>query len=140
MSIYNQNSAEISHYIGIDFGKSKIGLAVADSETKIAFAYKTVDNDSRLWDILSEIVKKEGVGKIILGRPQKMAELTRAFDAEKLAAELENRLGIEVELQAEMFSTKQAEKNLKARGVRKIKALDNQEAARVILQSWLDKR
>lgn len=138
MSIHNQNSAEISRYLGIDFGKAKVGLAVADSETKIAFAYKTVDNDSRLWDILSDIVKKEAVGKIILGRPQKMAELTRAFDAEKLVAELEDRLGIQVELQDEMFSTKQAEKNLKARGAKKIKELDNQEAARVILQSWLD--
>lgn len=135
----SQNSAGASHYLGMDFGKAKIGLAVADSETRIAFAYKTINNDIRLWDILSEIIKKEGVEKIILGRPRKMAPLALAFDAEKLAEELKSRLGIQTELQDEMFSTKQAEKNLKAKGAKKIKALDNQEAARIILQSWLDR-
>ena len=44
MSIDKKN-LNISHYLGIDYGKSNVGLALADSETKMAFAYKTLKND-----------------------------------------------------------------------------------------------
>jgi RNase H-fold protein (predicted Holliday junction resolvase) len=52
---------------------------------------------------------------------------------------LEKELGVPVAYQDEMFTTKMAQENIKARGGRNIAAADDQEAARIILQSWLDK-
>jgi len=52
---------------------------------------------------------------------------------------MQKELGVQVKYQEEMFSTKMAQDSLKEKGAKKIKELDNQEAARIILQSWLDK-
>jgi RNase H-fold protein (predicted Holliday junction resolvase) len=38
-----------------------------------------------------------------------------------------------------MFTTKMAQENIKKRGEKNISKMDDQEAARIILQSWLDK-
>ncbi len=135
-----QNSAQISHILAIDYGKSKVGLAVADSETKIAFAHKTIDNDKNFIENLKTIVREERIDRIIIGKLSYAGENKKAFEVEDVGKLLEKELGIIVEYQEEMFSTKMAENNLKEAGAKKIKKLDNQEAARIILQSWLDRR
>ena len=135
-----QNSSQISHILAIDYGKSKVGLAVADSETKIAFAHKTIDNDKNFIENLKKIVKDEQVDRIIIGKLNYAGENKKVFEAEEFGKLLEKELGIAIEYQEEMFSTKMAENNLKEAGAKKIKKLDNQEAARIILQSWLDRR
>jgi len=47
---------------------------------------------------------------------------------------------MEVEYQNEMFTTKIAQANLMEKGIKSIKKYDDMEAARIILQSWLDKK
>ena len=44
-----------------------------------------------------------------------------------------------MEYQNEMFTTKIAHERLIEKGVRNIKAHDDEEAARVILEEWLDR-
>lgn len=138
MSIDSQNLPEISHILAIDFGKAKVGLAMADSETKIAFGYATLDNGKDLSKKIAEIIQKEGVGKIIIGKLNQWKDADSA-EIEKLAKELKNKTGVEVEFHEEMFTTKMAQENLKESGAKDIKKLDNQEAARVILESWLER-
>jgi len=116
----------------MDFGQSKIGLAVADSETRIAFSFGTLKNDKKLVDSLKNIIEKKRIERIIVGYA---GEETRTF-----AAMLENKLNITIEFQNELFSTREAERNLIEKGAKKIKRFDDQEAARIILQSWLDKK
>ena len=132
MSITSSKNANISHYLGVDFGKAKIGLAVADSETRIAFSFGMLKNDKELIDNLKNIIEKKGIGKIVVGNA---GEETKDF-----AAMLEKKLNIPVEFQNEMYSTREAERNLIEKGAKKIKRFDDQEAARIILQSWLDKK
>lgn len=158
MSIASPKNANTSHFLGIDFGKAKIGLAVADSETRIAFGYGILKNDKNLMKNLVEIVKKNNISKIIIGiagvetlrwsvsdeskneqfhrkTPQRGVSTEREF-----ADLLKGKLNIPVEFQNEIFSTRQAERNLIEKGAKKIKRFDDQEAARIILQSWLDKK
>lgn len=132
MSITSSKTASISHYLGVDFGKAKIGLAVADSETRIAFSFGMLKNDKELMKNLANIIEKKGIRKIVVGNA---GEETRDF-----AAMLEKELNIPVEFQNELFSTQQAERNLIEKGAKRIKRFDDQEAARIILQSWLDKK
>jgi putative holliday junction resolvase len=129
-----------SHYLGIDFGRAKIGLAIADSETRIAFILTTLNNNK---DFLSELVKiihENEINKVIIGIPAHMNEKKVEYDGERLGELLKKELEIEVEYQNEMFTTKMAHQNLINKGARHIKSQDDQEAARIILQSWLDKR
>lgn len=128
----------VKKYLCLDYGTSKIGLAVADSETRIAFAYGTIDAKNFLAS-LEEIIKRENINSIVVGELKNSGEGNRSFEAQEIGKKIEKALNIEVSYQEEMFSTRMAENNLKEKGVRGIKRLDNQEAARIILQSWLDR-
>ena len=55
--------------LAIDYGKKWIGLAVSDDERKLAFPYKTLENNSKLFPALNEIIKKEDIYKIVIGLP-----------------------------------------------------------------------
>jgi putative holliday junction resolvase len=132
MSITSSKTASISHYLGVDFGKAKIGLAVADSETRIAISFGMLNNDKGLVNNLKNIIEKKGISRIVVGNAGE--------EVKDFAAMLEKKLGISAEFQNELFSTQQAERNLIEKGAKKIKRFDDQEAARIILQSWLDKK
>ena len=131
MSTASSKKANISHFLGVDFGRAKIGLAVADSETRIAFSYGLLKNDKELMKNLENIIEKEGISKIIVGSA---GEGTQKF------VSILKKLNILIERQSEIYSTQQAERNLKEKGAKRIKRFDDQEAARIILQSWLDKK
>lgn len=135
-----EKTAKITNFLGLDYGKSKIGLAVADSEIRIAFAYSTIDNNKNFLDVLGKIIEIENIDQIIIGKLDNVGAGKKAFEAEEIGEKLKKEFKIPVVYQEEMFSTKMAENNLKERGAKKIKKLDNQEAARIILQSWLEKK
>jgi putative holliday junction resolvase len=135
----DSNKAEISHILGIDYGKAKIGLAIADSETKIAFAYGTIENNQDLISGLLDIIKKENINKAIIGIPSYVNRKGIKYDSEILGKKLKDKAEVEIEYQDEMFSTKIAHDNLIVKGAKKIKRFDDQEAARIILQNWIDR-
>ncbi|MDI6778531.1 MAG: Holliday junction resolvase RuvX [Patescibacteria group bacterium] len=131
----------VKKILGIDYGESKIGLAMADGETRIAFQYETLDNDKNLLQKLAEIVEKENVSKVVIGISSgPTARPKRNADGPQSLGNLVSKLtGVEVEYQDEMFTTREAQRNLIEKGVKGIKRYDDQEAARIILQSWLDR-
>jgi putative Holliday junction resolvase len=139
-SIHPSNNLTISHILAIDYGKAKVGLAMADNETRIAFAYATLDNDKNFLQNLVDIIKKQNVNKIIIGIPSYINKKTIKYEGEKLGDLIKKIFpNMKIEYQDEMFTTKIAQENLIAKGVKGVKKYDDQEAARIILQSWLDK-
>jgi putative Holliday junction resolvase len=139
MSIYNQNEPNISHYLAIDFGETKIGLAMAESETQIAFSYATLKNDKNILDNLAKIIQKEQIKKIIIGMPAYNNHKKKSLESDKLSENIKKVFPrIEIEYQNEMFSTKSAQANLIEKGMKNIQKYDDREAARIILQEWLD--
>lgn len=142
MSIDSQNLPKISHYLGMDFGTAKVGLALADVEMEMAFVYQDLANDKKMFEKLAKIVEKENIKKIIIGKSGKLAEsgaVQKSFNIEEIGKKIETELKVSVAYQNEMFTTKMAQDNLKEAGVKNIQKYDDQEAARIILQSWLDK-
>ncbi|KKU54777.1 MAG: hypothetical protein UY41_C0003G0037 [Candidatus Moranbacteria bacterium GW2011_GWE1_49_15] len=138
-SIASPDSAQISTFLGVDFGKSKIGLAIADEETKIAFSFDMLKNDGEFWKNLREICECEKVKKIIIGTPSYKINQDGAEAVKKFAERAEKETGIGTELEEEMFTTKMAQAGLKERGVKNVSSMDDSAAARIILQSWLDR-
>jgi putative holliday junction resolvase len=142
------NEANTSKILGVDYGESKVGLAMADFETRMAFSYKTLNNDKNLLQNIAEIVERENISKAIIGA-QEIRGFTSSVlevkpriksEVEKLGGFLVDKLKIDVEYEDEMFTTKQAHQNLIEKGVKGIKRYDDEEAARLILQSWLDRK
>lgn len=134
----SEKNLNISHYLGIDYGKSNIGLALADSETKMGFAHKTLKNDKNLKNNLREMIKKENVEKVVIGIPSYSTPGSVEKEAKELGEFLKNTLKIEVFYQNEMFTTKIAQSNLIEKGMKGVNKFDDQESARIILQEWLD--
>lgn len=129
-----------SHILAIDHGRSKAGLALADSETKIAFAYKKLDNNKDFFQKLAEIIEEKNVSAVVIGIPSHTNREQVEYDGETLGKKLKELLPfLEIHYQDEMFTTKMAQDNLIEKGAKGIKKYDDQEAARIILQSWLDK-
>jgi putative transcription antitermination factor YqgF len=138
MSIQGQNSAETSQILGIDFGRAKIGLAMASEEARMAFRYGILENSKDLVDSLGKIMVENEVRKIVIGVPKFEKGDTIETEAKKLGEELENKFGAKVFFQDEMFTTKMAQANLIEKGEKGIGKIDDSEAARIILQDWLD--
>jgi putative Holliday junction resolvase len=136
----------VVRYLGIDLGRARIGLAIADDVLRAAQPLAVVPRRGDETDLnaLRELAEAYEVSRAVLGLPLNMdgsegpsARMARAF-ATRLAA----GLGVPVELQDERLSTFEAESRLRARGVsaRDMKDKVDAEAAAVILQGWLDGR
>lgn len=137
-SIDMANEAQLSHILGVDFGLSKVGLAIADEETKMAFALGILKNDKHLFDKLREIVIDKNIKIVVLGMTKHKKDDLSAQEKKDFAQKLKNELDLEIYLQEEMFTTRMAQENIKMHGVKNISSADDKEAARIILQSWLD--
>ena len=133
-------------YLGIDLGRARIGLAVADDVLRSARPLRAVERHGEAADLraIGEVAEDFEVTRAVVGLPLNMdgtegpsARLARAF-----APRLSEALGVPVELFDERLSTFEAEDRLRARGVsaRDQKGLVDAEAAAVILQGWLDGR
>jgi putative transcription antitermination factor YqgF len=134
----NNKSIETEYYLAVDYGKAKIGLAIADSETRIAFGYGALKNDKEFYANLGKIIKDEKISKVIIGIPTYKEKKESCYDGEGLGEYLRNNLEIEVEFFSEMFSTKMAQENLKEKGAKNLNLIDDEEAARIILGDWLN--
>ncbi len=125
----NQNKK----YLGIDWGKSRIGLALGDSEIKLASPFKTIGSSKEVLDVVLE----EGIDEIVVGKPIKMSGEEAYLDEfNKFINDLESDLAIPVILHDERLSSKAADA---LEGDKKIKASRDEIAAMLILQSYLDK-
>ncbi len=122
------------YYLGIDWGKNKYGIAIADKETLIANTYKQVSKN----DVYSEIFnfsKKEKINKIIVGYHKDLVKDKQFNEFIKKIKQLK----IPIKFENEEYSTRIAQKNLIAIKSKNISQKDDVESARIILQSWLDK-
>lgn len=129
---------EIFSYLGIDWGKKKIGVAIADSETRMAFSVATLPNDERLLDSLAKIIGERNVREVVIGIPSHVNRELVLYGGEKLGKLLSERFYIPVHYENEMFTTKMARAELIERGAKgSLDSLDDQEAARIILESFL---
>lgn len=126
-------------FLGIDYGEKRIGLSVSDPEKKLARRYLTIVNDEKTLDNLKNIIQKEGVEKIILGIPVGFAgETSQSAKIRNFESVLEKEISIPIEKMNEVLTSKIARENLASSGVKNIEEIIDQEAARIILQDYLD--
>ena len=129
-------------YLGVDWGEKRIGLALGDSETKVATPFRTAGDMAEL----VKVVKGEEIDVVVVGRPVPISNFqffSRAGEAqtiskqfEKFVDELKSKIYIPVELIDERLSSKAADA---LPGDKKTKAGRDEIAAMLILQSYLDK-
>ncbi|RLC34682.1 MAG: Holliday junction resolvase RuvX [Candidatus Nealsonbacteria bacterium] len=96
--------------LGIDYGEKRIGLALSDQEQNMAFPYGVISNNHNIFTELKSLCKKEKVEKIILGYPldYKNQPTTATPMVLEFKTKLEQKLGLSVELEKEVLTTKEA--------------------------------
>lgn len=120
--------------LAIDYGKRWIGLAISDDERRMAFAYKTLENNNKLFSALNEIVKKEDIYKIVIGLPlnKEMKSTKQTTEVENWAQDLVKKVELPIDFENEIFTSKAADKL----GVKNQHAA----AAAIFLQDYLDRQ
>ncbi|HEX6245071.1 MAG TPA: Holliday junction resolvase RuvX [Polyangiales bacterium] len=132
--------------MGIDPGARRVGLALGDDESAFASPHKTLErkDDPGLVSALIREAREQGVETLVLGLPLRMNGLEgpEAKRARLLARALETQGKLAVVLWDERLTTVGAERQLRESGLRggKKKALIDQAAATLLLQSYLDAR
>ncbi|MEC7822525.1 MAG: Holliday junction resolvase RuvX [Candidatus Neomarinimicrobiota bacterium] len=130
--------------IGIDFGLSKVGLAISDPSGIIALPLKVIRYKNRedLLKELQDISKEREIKKFVVGYPismnYKKNDMTKIIDDFK--KEMEN-LNFEVILEDERLSSEYAKKIMIQQDVKvsRNKEMVDLTAASIILQSYLDR-
>jgi putative Holliday junction resolvase len=127
-----------TYILGLDYGRRKIGLALADIESKLAEPLRILRVDS-MEDALKKVSRVSGVSrvsKVVMGVSEgKMAEETKEF-----GRKLEKKLRIPVVFQDETLTTHEAQKLSQKAGIKRAKRKEMEDAysATLILQSYLD--
>ena len=134
--------------LGIDLGTARIGVAVSDSEGRVATPVATVARHGRDRAAdhrrLAELVEEWEAAVVVVGLPLSL-DGTRGPAADAALAEVEQlrgALAVPVETVDERFTTVTADRALRQQGVKgkSRTAVIDQAAAAVLLQSWLDQR
>jgi putative Holliday junction resolvase len=111
--------------LALDYGRKKIGLALADAQARIAEPCDTLERINRNEDMkrLRELVRDNGVRQIVVGLPLRLDGTPgeMAEEATRFAERLRKQTGIPVELVDERLSSWQAEQILEQEFGRRIK-------------------
>jgi len=122
-------------YLGVDWGERRIGLALADGETKMATPFKAATSVEEV----ARAVESEQVDVVVVGQPVRIRNYELEITNEKyneFIKDLKNKIDVPVELVDERLSSKAADA---LAGNKKTKASRDEIAAMIILQSYLDK-
>lgn len=121
-------------------------MAISDEEKKFAFSRAALINDQakNVVAVIREFCTKERVSAIVIGLPLNPDGQPgpAARKVQNFAKLLGDNLKVKIFFEDERFSTTLASSLLKAAGknTKKIRPLVDQDSARIILQTFLDKK
>ncbi len=154
------NRMERRFILAVDYGRARMGLALADSETRMAQPLSTMERVNRNEDMrrLRELAREHGVKQIVVGLPLRLdgSRGEMAEEAERFAQRVRKQIGVPVEMVDERLTSWEAERLLeevqgrfiheeKLTGSKKPKNVQakmsvDAVAAAVILKEYLDRR
>ena len=116
MTPNSQSVASASKILALDYGRTKIGMALADSEARIAEPFRTLERINRNEDMrrLREFSRDHHVAQIVVGLPLRLDGTPgeMAEEATRFAERLRKQLGLPVELIDERLTSWEAERIL----------------------------
>jgi putative Holliday junction resolvase len=131
--------------LGIDYGDSRIGLAMSDPLKIIASPFKTIRNEGneKCLQVFQSLIKDKDVEAIVVGLPMGLkGQETAQTKKVREFADLLYALKLPIRLEDERLSSVSAEKSMIQQNIKTghNKGLIDQRAAAIILQQFLDKQ
>jgi len=127
------------NFLALDVGEKRIGLAMADSQVRIAVPFGWVANGEQVMEELAEIMLRHDISLVVVGYPRNQSgEPTQqtefVVDFVRRLSQLD--INAEIAYQDESLTSVQAEQRLA--GKIKDKGDIDAEAASIILQDYLE--
>jgi len=146
--------------LAVDYGRARIGLALADAETRMAQPLSTMQRINRNEDMrrLRELVREHGVKEIVVGLPLRLdgGRGEMAEEVDRFAQRMRKQIGVPVEMVDERLTSWEAERlmeEIQGRFIRDEKLVGGKKpknaqakmtvdsvAAAVILKEYLDRQ
>ncbi len=134
-------------YLGFDFGNKKIGTAVGQTTTATASPLQTIRsiNQNPDWQIISKLIREWQPAGLVVGISKQADGTDNPVTPRmlKFCRQLEGRYQLPVYQQDETLSTFEAKQLLfdeVSVNAAKLWAVQDQLAAQLILQTWLNER
>ena len=157
MSATPLSTALAGTILAVDYGRARIGLAIAEPARGIAKPLGTLERINRNEDMrrLRELVRGHAVKLILVGLPLRLdgSRGQMADEAARFSQRLRKQIGVPVEMVDERLTSWEAERLLEEEFGRKSKQLDGASkkrdaetftvdslAATVILREYLERR
>ena len=127
--------------IALDVGEKRIGVARADSATRIAVPVGYIAVDGSEWQEIAKIARLNNTNFFVLGLPRSNEgkETAQSMYVRQFAKKLSEKIpGIRIRFQDESLTSVVAEERLRARKKRYERGEIDAEAASIILQDFLE--
>lgn len=122
-------------YLGIDYGRKRVGLSLSDETGTMAFPYTVIPNNEQLVSTLKKIITDEAVAVVVIGHSKNHdgGDNPVHAAAEALRTDLTLATGVPVRFEPEQYTTQEA---LRTQG-RTVQT--DAAAAAIILNSYLSR-
>jgi len=121
-------AATVGQILAVDYGRARIGLAIAESVRGIAQPLATLERINRNEDLrrLRELVRDNAVKLILVGLPLRLdgSRGEMAEETERFAQRVRKQIGVAVEMADERLTSWEAERMLEEEFGRKSKQID----------------
>ena len=138
-SLAPDSSSTERKILALDYGRSKIGLALAGSEARIAEPHDTLERVNRNEDLrrLRAFVRDHSVRQIVVGLPLRLdgSRGDMAEEATRFAERLRKQIGVPVELVDERLTSWEAERLLEEELGRRITRRDTAHGRKKITRA-----
>jgi putative holliday junction resolvase len=126
--------------LGIDYGQKKLGLAIGDTQSKLAEPLRVVKFETQQEALrkLGQILRTEQIKKAVVGVSEgDMAQKTKRF-----GRALSEKQDVEIYYQDETLTTNDAQRLSIKAGIKRKKRREMEDAyaAALILQAYFDRR
>jgi len=123
-------------YLGIDYGKKRVGVAISDEEGKFAFPHSVVANSANLVQNVVEICRENLVEEVVVGESKDYTGSDNSImkDIRSFVGNLKTESGLPVHLEPEFLTTAQAER------IQGKNDMTDASAAAIILSSYINKK
>jgi putative Holliday junction resolvase len=111
-----EGAPKAARILALDYGRARIGMAIADAEARLARPLGTLERINRNEDMrrLRELVREQGVKQVIVGLPLRL-DGTRgemAEETERFAGRIRKQIVVPVEMVDERLTSWEAERIL----------------------------
>lgn len=125
--------------LGVDYGARRVGLAIADIESKLAMPLFVIENNKDFWQRFLKIINEEAIEAIVVGWPVSLNESDAfgetSLEIESFINELGKFISMPIYKEDERFSSDLAKRLTGEKGKKR-----DDVAASIILQSYIDRK